>query len=109
MSSFKDPAYISAISPLTSANYGLWADDMKSWLQLNGLWRRESGEEKKPAAKPEINDSKGQVVSKAVALDEENPERWEIKAERAAGALKTCMCLDVKVLIRDCEDDPILI
>src|SRR5437588_2290381 len=82
---------------------------MKSWLQLNGLWRLVSGQEKKPAAKPEIKDSKGQVVSKAVALDEDKLERWEIKAERAAGALKTCMSHDVKVLIRDCEDDPILI
>ena len=109
MSSSKDPASISAISPLTSANYRLWADDMKSWLQLNGLWRLVSGQEKKPAAKPEIKDSRDQVVSKAVALDEDKLERWEIKAERAAGALKTCMSHDVKVLIRDCEDDPILI
>ena len=109
MSSSKDPASISAITHLTSANYRLWADDMKSWLQLNGLWHLVSGQEKKPAAKPEIKDSKGQVVSKAVALDEDKLERWEIKAERAAGALKTCMSHDVKVLIRDCEDNPILI
>ena len=109
MSSSKDPASISAISPLTSANYRLWADDMKSWLQLNGLWRLVSGQEKKPVAKPEVKDSKGHVVSKAVDLDEEKLERWEIKAERAAGALKTGMSHDIKVLIRDCEDDPILI
>ena len=109
MSSSKDPASISTITHLTSANYRLWADDMKSWLQLNGLWRLVSGQEKKPAAKPEIKDSKGQVVSKVVALDEDKLERWEIKAERAAGALKTCMSCDVKVLIRDCEDDPTLL
>ena len=54
MSSSKDPASISAISPLTSANYCLWADDMKSWLQLNALLHLVSGQEKKPAAKPEI-------------------------------------------------------
>ena len=29
--------------------------------------------------------------------------------EQAAGALKTCMSHDVKVLIWDCEDNPILI
>ena len=109
MASSKDPASISSISPLTSANYRLWADDMKSWLQLNGLWRLVSGQEKKPAAKSEIKDSKGAVVSKAVALDEDKLEKWEIKAERAAGALKTGMSHDVKVLIRDCEDNPILI
>jgi hypothetical protein len=75
MSSFKDPASISAISPLTSANYCLWADDMKSWLQLNGLWYLVSGQEKKPAAKPKIKDSKGQVVSKAVTLNKDKLER----------------------------------
>ena len=82
---------------------------MKSWLQLNGLWRLVSGQEKKLAARPEIKDSNGIVVSKAVALDEDRLEKWEIKAERAAGALKTGMSHDVKVLIRDCEDDPLLI
>ena len=109
MASAKDPASISSISPLTSANYRLWADDMKSWLQLNGLWRLVSGQEKKPAPKPEIIDSSGSTVSPAVALDEDKLEKWEIKAERAAGALKTGMSHDIKVLIRDCEDDPILI
>jgi hypothetical protein len=54
-------------------------------------------------------DSSGAVVSAAVALDEEKLEKWEIKAERAAGALKTAMSPDVRVLIRDCEDDPLLI
>ena len=42
-------------------------------------------------------------------LDEDKLEWWEIKAERAAGALKTAMTHEVKVLIRDCEDDPIMI
>ena len=81
MSSSKDPTSILAISPLTSANYHLWADDMKFWLQLNGLWRLISGQEKKPAAKPEIIDSQGKVVSKAVDVDEDKLERWEIKVE----------------------------
>ena len=82
---------------------------MKSWLQLNGLWRLISGTEKKPAAKPEVKDSKGLIVSPAVPLDEDKLERWEIKAEKAAGALKTAMTHEVKVLIRDCEDNPIII
>jgi len=109
MASPKDSTSISSIPPLTSANYRHWADDMKSWLQLNGLWRLVSGQEKKPAARPEIKDTKGVVVSKAVGLDEDKLEKWEIKAERAAGALKTAMSHDVKVLIRDCEDDPLSI
>ena len=41
----------------------------------------------------------GKVVAKAVDVDEDKLERWEIKAERAAGALKTCMSHDVKVFI----------
>ena len=77
---------------------------MKSWLQHNGLWRLVSGQEKKLAAKPEIKDSKGQVVSKVVALDENKLERWEVKAERAAGALKTCMSYDVNVKTRSVRD-----
>jgi hypothetical protein len=74
MSSNKDSSSISSISPLTSTNYCLWADDMKSWLQLNGLWHLVSGQEKKPVAKPEVKDSKGQVISKAVDVDEEKLE-----------------------------------
>ena len=108
MSSSKDSS-LSSISPLTSENYRSWADDIKSWLQLNGLWRLVSGLEKKPASKPEITDSAGNVVSAAVAIDEDKLERWEIKAEKAAGALKTAISPDLRVLIRDCEDDPLLI
>ena len=107
--SSKDSSSISSISLLTSENYRLWADSMKSWLQLNGLWRLVSGLEKKPAEKLEVKDSSGQILSPGVALDEDKLERWEIKAERAAGALKTAMSQEVKVLIRDCEDDPISI
>jgi hypothetical protein len=79
MSSTKESS-ISSISPLTSENYRLWADDIKSWLQLNGLWRLVSGQENKPAPKPEVRDSQGQVIAPAVAVDEEKLERWEIKA-----------------------------
>jgi hypothetical protein len=108
MSPSKDSS-ISSISALTSENYRLWADDIKSWLQLNGLWRLVSGLEKKPAAKPEITDPSGKITCQAVPVDEDKLERWETRAERAAGALKTAMSQEVKVLIRDCEDDPILI
>ena len=69
MSNTTDSA-ISSISALTSENYRLWADDMKSWLQLNGLWRLISGLEKKPKAKAEVKDSRGHVVSPAVPVDE---------------------------------------
>ena len=106
MSSSKDGSVLS-ISHLTSENYRLWSDDMKSWLQLNGLWHLVSGSDKKPAAKPEIKDSSGTILSQAVPLNDDKLERWETKAERAAGALKTTMSQEVKVLIWDCEDDPV--
>ena len=48
-------------------------------------------------------------MTPAVTLDEDKLEKWEIKAERAAGVLKTAMSPDVRVLIRDCGDDPLLI
>jgi hypothetical protein len=108
MSASRDTS-ISSISPLTSENYRIWADDVKSWLQLNGLWRLVSGSEKKPTGKPEVLDSRGTVVTAAVPPDEDKLERWEVKAERAAGALKTVMSHELRVLIRDCEDDPIMI
>ena len=79
------------------------------WLQLNGLWHLVSGQEKKPAPIPKVKDSTGNTVSPAVTLDEDKLEKWEIKAEQAAGALKTGMSHDIKVLIQDCEDNPILI
>jgi hypothetical protein len=80
MSPSKDGS-VSSISPLTSENYHLWSDDIKSQLQLNGLWRLVSGSDKRPAEKPEIKDSSGNIVSKAVPLDEDKLECWETKAE----------------------------
>ena len=100
---------ISSVSSLKSENYRLWADDIKSWLQLDGLWRLVSGAEKKPTGKPEVLDSEGVVLSAAVPPDEDKLDRWESKTERAAGALKTAISPELRVLIRDCEDDPLLI
>ncbi|KAI0292333.1 hypothetical protein B0F90DRAFT_1558771, partial [Multifurca ochricompacta] len=92
---------------LTSWNYRIWADDIKTWLQLNGLWRLVTGLDKRPTATPEIKDSGGNIISVAIPLDEDKLEKWEVKAERAAGAIKSAMSHDVRVLIRDCEDDPV--
>ena len=68
-----------------------------------------SGLEKKPAPKLEIRHSAGNITPPAVALDVDKLERWDIMAEKAAGALKTAMSPDIMVLIRDCKDDPLLI
>ncbi|KAI9450339.1 hypothetical protein BJY52DRAFT_1191926 [Lactarius psammicola] len=108
MSASRDTS-IASISPLTSENYCLWADDIKPWLQLNGLWQLVSGSEKKPTGKPKVLDSKGNVLTAAMPPDEDKLERWEVKAERAAGALKIAMSYELRVLIRGCEDDPIAI
>ena len=67
------------------------------------------GLERKPAGRAEVRDPAGNVVTPAVDVDEDKLKQWEIKAEKAAGALKTAMSPDVRVLIRDHEDDPILI
>lgn len=58
---------------------------------------------------PQVLDSHSNVQTAAVPPDEDKLERWEVKAERAAGALKTATFHELRVLIRDCEDNPILI
>lgn len=75
------------------------------------LWRLVSGSDKKPSANTEFLDAKGTVVTAAVPPDQDQLERWEVKAKRACGALKTAISHDLRVLvlIRACEDDPILI
>ena len=86
MSSTKESS-ISSITPLTSKNYRSWADDIKSWLQLNGLWCLVSGLERKPPGRAEVRDTAGNVITPAVDVDEDKLECWKIKAEKAAGAL----------------------
>ena len=39
----------------------------------------------------------GEETTPAVDVDEDKLERWEIKAEKAAGALKNAMSSDVSV------------
>ena len=78
MSSIKESS-ISFIAPLTSGNYQSWADDIKSWLQLNGLWCLVSGLERKPVGKAEVRDTAGNVITPAVEIDEDKLEQWEIK------------------------------
>ena len=70
-----------------------------------GFW----SEDETAADKPEITNSSGSVITPAVTVDEDKLERWEIKVEKAAGALKTAISPDLRVLIRDCENDHILI
>ncbi len=103
MSSAKN-SYISSITLLISGNYHSWANNIKSWLQLNGLWCLVSRLERKPVGRAEVKDAYGNVVTPAVDVDEDKLECWKIKAKWAAGALKTAMSPDVKVFIRDGKD-----
>jgi transposase InsO family protein len=82
---------------------------MKDWLQMQSLWRLVNAQELKPVAIPATLDADGKLISPAVPLDADKLEKWEIKAEKAAGAIRSTISHDLKVLIRDCEDDPCLI
>ena len=73
MSSTKE-ASISSITLLTSENYRSWADDMKSWLQLHGLWRLVSGLDRKPVGRAEVKDTAGNVITAAVDVNEDKLE-----------------------------------
>jgi hypothetical protein len=64
---------------------------MKDWLQMQGLWRLVTGVEKKPKS------------------DDEKIEKWELKAEKAAAAIRSTVSAELKVHIRDCEDDAVKI
>jgi hypothetical protein len=68
-----------------------------------------AGLERKPVGRAEVKDTHGNVVTPAADIDEVKLEHWEIKAERAAGALKTAMSPDVKDLINDGKNEPIFI
>ena len=58
---------------------------------MQGLWRLVTAKELKPKS------------------DDEKIEKWELKAEKAAGAIRSTVSSDLKVHIRDCEDDPVKI
>ncbi|EGO02534.1 hypothetical protein SERLA73DRAFT_175972 [Serpula lacrymans var. lacrymans S7.3] len=55
--------------PLSGTNYPQWSGEMQAWLMTKGLWRLVSGAEKCPGT------------------DTEAIEKWELRAEKAAGAL----------------------
>ena len=61
------------------------------------------------AGKPEVLDSKSTVITAAAVPQTRILEKWEIQAERACGAPKTAISHELRVLIRDCEDNPLLI
>jgi len=77
------------IKPLSNSNYPEWSGEMRAWLMRNGLWKLVSGNLPRP-----IKDA-----------DEVN--KWETKAERAAGEIYLLVENDQRVHFRGKEDDPI--
>ena len=80
---------VAKIKPLSNSNYPEWCGEMKAWLMRNGLWRLVSERELKPSS----------------GGDELN--RWEAKAEKAAGEIYLLVENDQRVHFRGHEEDPI--
>ena len=76
------------IKPLSNSNYPEWSGEMKAWLMRNGLWRLVSKREAKPTKEDELN-------------------KWEAKAEKAAGEIYLLVENDQRVHFRGHEEDPI--
>jgi gag-polypeptide of LTR copia-type len=82
------------IEPLNSTNYRAWADEMRDWLQVQGLWRIVAGTSTKPTPAQEV-DQPGIT------------ERWEINILKAVGAIRSCVSAELKVHTRAAKDDPV--
>ena len=76
------------IKPLSNSNYPEWSGEMKAWLMRNGLWRLVSKREVKPSKEDDLN-------------------KWEAKAEKAAGEIYLMVENDQRVHFRGHEEDPI--
>jgi hypothetical protein len=76
------------IKPLSNSNYPEWSGEMKAWLMRNELWRLVSKKEVKPSAAEELN-------------------KWEAKAEKAAGEIYLLVENDQRVHFRGHEEDSI--
>ena len=63
---------------------------MRDWLRMQGLWKLVEGKESKPDAS-----------------NEDKLLKWELKADKAAGAISSAILPELKVHIRDCDEDPV--
>lgn len=82
---------VSKVKLLNNSNYPEWAGDMKAVLMPMGCWRLVSGKEVRPN---EMSDSDG-------------AERWDAKAERAAGEIYLSVEPDQKTHGRGIDGDPV--
>ncbi|EGN94930.1 hypothetical protein SERLA73DRAFT_61923, partial [Serpula lacrymans var. lacrymans S7.3] len=76
---------------LSGTNYPQWSDEMQAWLMTKGLWRLVSGTEKRPET------------------DAEAQEKWELRAEKAAGALYLNISKDQRTHLDSIIHDPVKI
>ena len=67
---------MSKFKPLSNSNYPEWSGEMRAWLMKNGLWRLVSRKETQPKDKQDL-------------------DKWEAKAERAAG--------EIYLLVENCQ------
>jgi gag-polypeptide of LTR copia-type/Integrase core domain/GAG-pre-integrase domain len=77
--------------PLSNSNYAEWSGEMKAWLMKLGYWRLVAGKEKQPSGKS----------------DPDTIEKWEAKAEKAAGEIYLAVENDQRVHFRGYEEDPV--
>ncbi|EGN98725.1 hypothetical protein SERLA73DRAFT_107836 [Serpula lacrymans var. lacrymans S7.3] len=77
--------------PLSGTNYPQWSGEMQAWLMTKGLWRLVSGAEKCPGT------------------DAEAIEKWELRAEKAAGALYLNVTKEQRIHLDGIIDDPVKI
>ena len=78
------------LKQLSNCNYAEWSGEMKAWLMKSGLWRLVSGKETRPKE------------SNTDAF-----EKYEIKAERAAGEIFLLVQPDQRLHLRGFEEDPV--
>ncbi|KIK29646.1 hypothetical protein PISMIDRAFT_89024 [Pisolithus microcarpus 441] len=77
------------IKPLNGTNYSTWSEEMKALLHSKGLWRLVSGTEAHPTAAGDDQD------------------KWDAKADKAAGEIMLALEADQRVHIRTVQDDPV--
>ncbi|KAF9488991.1 hypothetical protein BDN71DRAFT_1531971 [Pleurotus eryngii] len=75
------------VKPLTNSNYQKWCGEAKAYLMRLGLWRLVAGKESTSINAAELN-------------------KWEAKAERAAGEIYLLVEADQRIHFRGLEDDP---
>jgi len=81
---------------LNSNNYNTWNGDMGAWFRAQALWRIVSGVSKLPT-----------VSATPKEGEEDKLERWQLKADKAAGIMWLMVANTQRVYFRGIKDDPV--